>query len=329
MALPKAIQREVQAAEDITSAMQAQAASTQLVTDVSQLSQPPAANDAQPQTVATPAQPAAAPQAPDKTEAYWEQRFKTVIGMQQVEMPKLHSTIKTLESTVTSLKSELDQVKATKQQSQQTQPSVDPKDVEAFGSEMIEMVRRYAEQTFTMLSGQFEGKFAAVDGRVARLEEVVTGVNTRAVVSQEAQFYTTLTQLVSDWEEINQEDRWKAWLAEVDPVYGVPRQAALDAAFDRDNGRFDASRAANVFKAYRQTFPKKSSEALASQVAPSGAAGTAPSMQAAPKPIFTEKAIQDFYNDVARGKYAGRETEQQRLEGEINLAAAEGRIKPR
>jgi hypothetical protein len=49
-------------------------------------------------------------------------------------------------------------------------------------------------------------------------------------------------------------------------------------------------------------------------------------MQAS-KVLLTEKQITDFYNDVARGRYRGREAEQQRIETEINNAISEGRVR--
>lgn len=43
--------------------------------------------------------------------------------------------------------------------------------------------------------------------------------------------------------------------------------------------------------------------------------------------MFREADVTAFYNDVARGKYAGREREQERIEALINQALAEGRIR--
>jgi hypothetical protein len=41
---------------------------------------------------------------------------------------------------------------------------------------------------------------------------------------------------------------------------------------------------------------------------------------------MSQKAVQTFYNDLAKGRYRGREAEAERIENEINQAAAEGRI---
>jgi hypothetical protein len=42
--------------------------------------------------------------------------------------------------------------------------------------------------------------------------------------------------------------------------------------------------------------------------------------------MVSSKFIQNFYADVMRGKYKGREADQARIESQINQAAAEGRV---
>jgi hypothetical protein len=143
-------------------------------------------------------------------------------------------------------------------------------------------------------------------------------------VTLEQQFYAALKGLVPDWEQVNTNDNWLQWLAETDPVYGMPRQAALD------NGRknLDVQRVANVFNAFKAAHPVKQQDSLASQVAPTTVASPAPvTPVATQKPILAAKFIEKFYSDQAKGRYVGREAEMNRLEAEINQAAAEGRIR--
>jgi hypothetical protein len=127
--------------------------------------------------------------------------------------------------------------------------------------------------------------------------------------------------LVPNWEEINTNDAFLAWLGEVDPVYGQPRQAALNAAQQALN----SDRAANVFKAFMATLPQTpKSNPVDKQVSPKAAASTAPTPTE--KPVISQKQVTDFYNEVAKGKYRGREQEAARIEAAINAAMAEGRI---
>ena len=66
---------------------------------------------------------------------------------------------------------------------------------------------------------------------------------------------------------------------------------------------------------------------MESQLTPAsvGGAPQAPSTPA-PKQLLSQKFVQNFYTDVAKGRYAQKPQEQERIEAEINLAAQEGRI---
>lgn len=236
---------------------------------------------------------------------------------------ELQSQNRQYESQLSQMQKQIDALSQTrKQDEQKANATADPKDVENFGADLIEMVQRYAERVFQGMADQFGGKAAELDSRLAALEQQVTGVATRTNTNLEQQFYATLNTLVPDWEQVNQDSRWLAWLADIDSVYGAPRQAALDDAHQR----MDVQRVANVFKAFKAAHPVKQQSSMANQVAPNGAAASSP-VGPATKPILSTKFVEKFYNALAKGQYAGRETEAAQIEAEINTAAAEGRIR--
>jgi hypothetical protein len=202
-------------------------------------------------------------------------------------------------------------------------PEVDKRDVEAFGSDLMDMVQRYLTQHGQALNNQIHTRAAAIEQRLDALEQNVNGVSRRTSQSLEAQFYALLTKLVPDWEEINESDEWKLWLEERDPIYGARRQDALESAHSTN----DAQRVANVFSAFKNSRPvPKQPDSLASQVAPTSVASAPAPTQPAPKAFVSEKLITKFFNDVALGRYDKRPQEQARIEAEINSAVAEGRI---
>lgn len=205
-------------------------------------------------------------------------------------------------------------------------PAVDPKDYETFGKDMIEMVQRHAESVFGSLSQQFSARFAELDNRIAGVEQNLTGVSKQTTLSLEQLFWKDLASQVPDWNEINNSDKFLAWLAEVDPVFGYPRQAALQDA----QNKFDAARVAAMFKTFKSmnTPPVVQQQAnpLAAQVAPSTTASAPAPVQQADSEIITITAVNQFYDAVRRGKYRGREAEAEAIEARINKAAAEGRI---
>lgn len=318
MPLPKSVQRDLERAEAITAAMalEGQPPAPEPAPPAPPLLEPPIV--AQPVVPVTPVVAAVPGSSDADRAAYWEKRAQTVLGMMQTEVPQLRATVKTLETQIQTLTSQKQQEKPV------AKPQVDPKDVEAFGSDMIDMVQRYAEQAYASIAAQVDGKLVTIENRVSALETGVSAVGNATAATQEQQFFAALDHFVPNWQAVNEDTRWLAWLAEVDPIYGQSRQVALDVA----RANFDATRTANIFKAFIAAIQPSPAQTLASQVAPTTSAAalpsTAPSTQ---KRIWTQKEFGAFYNDLARGLYRGREAEAQAFEAELNLAASEHRIR--
>lgn len=317
MALPKAIQRQADeaAAAEAAIAQQVQQASEVVVMDPSQLkpaNEPPSAP------------PVVEPQTPPAPPAEdWQQKYRSLQGMFAQKTSELQTQNKQYESQLAQMQAQIQALsQARAQEEAKTKTEADPKDIENFGADMVEMVQRYAERVFQSMASQFGAKVADFETRLKNLETQVSGVSDRTNLTLEQQFYATLNNLVPDWEDINKDERWLKWLADIDPVYGAPRQAALDAAHQK----LDVERVANVFRAFKATAPAKPQSSLANQVAPSGAAASVPTAPQT-KPILSSKFVEKFYNDLAKGRYVGKEQEAASIDAEINTAAAEGRIR--
>jgi len=115
-------------------------------------------------------------------------------------------------------------------------------------------------------------------------------------------------------------------LREREPVYGVPRQAALSNAYEV----LDVTRVANIFKAYKQTLPQtpapsRAKQELQRQVAPTRTRSTTTPTDNVNDKIFTNQDIEQFYNDWRRGFYDEQEAAD--MEKQIHTAIAEGRIR--
>lgn len=189
------------------------------------------------------------------------------------------------------------------------------------------MVQRMARQTLASMRTEVGQLVTPLVGRVDALEKAVTGVTKVTAASTEDAFFAMLDDQVPGWEATNASQPWLDWLASKDPVYGLPRQAALDAAFERKDGRH----AVAIFKQFlsEQATPAtpEPRPSLESLVAPSAGGGAAvtPSAPEA-KPILSQKFIRDFYSHVSRGRYANDPEGQKRISQEIDLAVAEGRV---
>lgn len=237
--------------------------------------------------------------------------------MMSSEMNQLRSQARDAVAAVEELKQQL-AAKGAQPQSQ----AQDPKDVEAFGADLVEMVRRQASAEIQ------EAVRTHVSGIVSRLEKLeatleVTGQN--VAVTAEQQFFESLTRRVPDWRTVNADQRFLQWLGEADGVYGVPRQVALDNAV----GRANVEHAAAIFEAFKKTVTPAPApaNALNEQVQPARSGSAAPAVEAPQAQTVSSADITKFYNDVRRGVYRGREAELEQIEAQINMAIAEGRVR--
>lgn len=328
VALPPSIQRQADAAAAIEAQLASEqaAAAAPLGTVV-----PSAANletgtvvSATQGVVSTPTEtpepvapePAMAPEpAPPKED--FEQKWRTLQGTFRAQSTKLRA----LEDELAQMRHTLAVEKAARIAEQEPPAQrVDPKDVETYGADLVEMVGRVAESKFGAVAAQFQERLKAV-------EEKLEAAAQTASQSVERVFYADLTRLVPDWQTVNEDARWLAWLNETDPVYGARRQDALDNA----SRAMDAQRVAAVFNAWKAALPRAPAAAprpsLESQVAPRAAA-PAPIPTAQPGvEIITQREVQMFYQALSKGEFRGREQEAAAMEQRINRAAAEGRIR--
>lgn len=317
--LPKAVQRQVEAAEALLAESNKPVEPTAPET--------PSAPDPAPaaEQVVPPAPDAApAPVKPAPTEETWESRYKSLQGLFNARIPELQGQNKELATKLQAVMERLDTL--TKQPPAPTDAPqktvVDPKDVENFGQDLVEMVQRQTQAVLTSVAGRLDGVVKDFEKRLAAVEQALKGTTQTVAVTAEEVFFTKLAAQVPDWEQINADERFLAWLAEVDPVYGQPRQAALSAA----QQAMDVGRVVAVFNAFKALLPQKpKTDPLAKQVSPKSNASAPPAPTE--KPVITQQQVQAFYHDVATGKYRGRDAEVQQLEQMINEAMAEGRIR--
>lgn len=320
--LPKQIQRQVQQAD---AALAGPAPAAPEPTPVAPVpAEPPAAPAPAPAAEApapTPA-PAAPPAPAGDSEQTWEQRYRSLQGVHNSHVADLKQRLQHSESAIAALRAELEAAKQAKPAAPEPAP-VDPQDAETFGADLVQMVVRVAET-------RFMGLAARLEARITEVEQRLGGTAKAVAQTAEEVFLSRLQKAVPDYEEINTSQGFLAWLAEIDPVYGRPRQAALTEAANALN----VDRVAAIFLAYKGTLaapvapppsaPTHASE-LERQVAPNTGA-SAPQLRNEQPQFMTSAFVTKFYRDLAAGKYRGRDDEANRIEAQINQALAEGRI---
>jgi hypothetical protein len=272
------------------------------------------------------AQEAPKPQPSD--EDTWQKRYLTLQGMFNAEVPRLNGRIKELESQ---LQGAIEQFKAQRQAPEAVKPErlVTEKDEEAFGSDLLDVVKRQAKEIIQAERAQFQQVIEQLRAENEKLHHQMGSVSERQGVTDRRAYLQALEREVPAFGQINTDQRFLAWLDETDPMTGLSRKAYLDDAFQM----LDVQRTAAIFNSWPGAkpvqSPKPSPKAeLAKQVAPS-ASRTASNPTANPNErVWSMQDIDAFYRDMSRGTYRGKDAEAQRIEAEIDLAVSQGRVKP-
>ena len=328
MALPRNVQAQVEAADALlaiahpTLPSETAAPSLEALAKLPTPSPEPSPPVPATPAVNTPVEPASTP--PPTPDSAWEQKYKTLQGLFNKEVPGLQQQVRLLTEQGQRAASQLETLLQTKAAPPEPKaPEVDPRDVESFGSDLVDMVQRVTQRSMGDAAEKLNVIVQALNQRFDQLEQVTQGTSQAVAVSAEEAFFGKLTKVMPSWETTNASDGFLAWLAAEDPVYGASRQSVLDAA----QRSLNADRAVAVFKAYENTLPTPPKvNSLDRQVSPSSVATPEPTVPT-DGPMLSQKQITDFYADVSRGRYRGRDEEAQRTEQIINQAIAAGRVR--
>jgi uncharacterized protein YukE len=320
MALPQQVQAALDAAEATLAATNAPSANEASPAEPALDAQPqPDPFGGAPQPQAAPVEPPA-PAAPKPDP--WEARYTSLRGLFEKTVPELQGQVKTLQSNLNDAITRLNQASEKQESQPARQQEADPKDAANFGQDLVEMVSRVAGQAIGGAAQRFDAKVAQFEQQMARLEAAVQGTTQQVAVTAEQAFFDRVTKLVPTWEQVNVDPAFVAWLQEIDPVYGLARQAALNRAQESLN----ADHAAAVFQAFtgpQQAAPRET-DPLDKQMSPRSAASVQP--RSAQPQTISQADVTTFYDDVRRGLYRGNDAEVARIEQVINAALAESRI---
>jgi len=266
----------------------------------------------------------------DEEETY-EQRWRSLQGMYNAEVPRLHAERRELTNRVQQLEQLLASMTA-KPSGQAATPAeklITEQDIEDYG-DSIDVMRRVFREEAGALKQENAQLRQMLQQMQANVVPKVQQLSQRQAVSSEQAFWAELQTAVPDWQDINTSREFQSWLLEVDPLTGVPRQTYLEDA----QRNLDARRVVNFFTAWkgqagvpnaRSTRTAQSASELEKQVAPGRGRSGGNKTAGEPK-TYTQEDIKRFFTDVQKGKYKGKETERDRIERDIFAAQREGRI---
>ena len=317
MALPKQVEaqlRELEALEKQLTDAQNPAPADPAPT----LAEPP--QDPQPAPAEPkPVEPTPTPTEPVVAEETWQQKYKTLKGMYDAEVPRLHADLRELKAQVDSLRkaSETKPVEPVKPKA--AEKLVTDADVEAFGSDLIEVQRKVARE----VAAEFRGELDAMRAENDKLREQLTSTGTQV---SEASFEQRLYRMVPDFEAVNADPKWIAWLNEVDPLLRAPRSSVAQQAFNRG----DAEGVAHYVALFKQNSKPVEpaadrTEELERQLQPNRGATSAPPTSQKGK-VYTNADIEKMFRKAADLGTKGQTDAAKKLEAEIDAAFMEGRV---
>lgn len=259
----------------------------------------------------------------------WEQKYKTLQGMYNADVPRLNAKNREVSARV----SQLEQLLSTMQQSTKpeepvsTDPLITDADMKEYG-DSIDVMRRAAREEVNAANGriaQLEKTIQQLQGFVPQVQQV----QAQQQASSEQAFWSGLSNEVPNWQDINDNADFQSWLLSIDPLTGISRQTYLEDA----QKNLDTRRVASFFAAWEKEFGtpetarenrSNSNSQLEKQVAPGRGRSGKPASQESKN--YSPADIQKFFEDVRKGKFKGREEERGRMERDIFSAQREGRI---
>jgi hypothetical protein len=256
--------------------------------------------------------------------AYWKQRFDTLAGKFDAEVPRLHQQLRDQAERLAALSAQVEAVPATPSSGS---PALQ-QDIDSFGEDLVDFVRRMASEAIAAERAQLEKRFGAVTQQVEQVQGHV-------VRSEMSSFWKEVVSLVPDWLTIDTSPAWIQWL-DSSPEYtdATYRQLAAQ-AIDKGKPEKIAKLVDEWRKATGYTTPSPGNGAapqpppptpppqpsLSSQVAPSTVkSGGAP----VARKIISRSEYEAMYDVRNVQRYGDKEAA--RLIAEADAAVAEGRV---
>jgi hypothetical protein len=281
------------------------------------------------------------PEIPENTSEQAVQQPPTAdISAQLAELRKQAETAdqrwRVLQGMIDKKDSEIDSLRLLLAQlSQQQQPSAQPStpvsqstgkvtatDIQEYGAELIDLIGRKADEIV-------DGRLAPLLQQLNALSQSLNTVAHSSSRSAEQQFKAAMTQVVPEWEALNNDPGFLAWLQQPAPFTKEPKLDLLR----RAASELDAARAAEFFLEFKRTLAPAKAEETPPPAAPNAARFAAPGRSKAPAArvenpaggrMWTRADIAKLYDDKMAGRISQKEFDE--LERDIFKAQRENRI---
>lgn len=328
MALPKQVQAQASIADEYDK----QVAAAQ------QAAEPKPEDEQQPNTEQEPEQQSQEPVSveppkPAEDDATWKQRYLSLQGQYNSQVPTLQQQVKQLTESMDQLQAKLREQQTAPQPEPEQSQLVTNKDVEAFGEDLVDLARRIAKEEFGKRESKYIKQIEALEGQLSKAEGQVGEVVQSQAKSAQDRFFENLNATLPTWESIQATDDCQTWLATRIPG----SQATWNDALLNAAGRQDVQAVKEVFDTFFEKYPahnpsaKKQQQAnarqeLNRQVAPGKSTASTPSSQTGR--VYTSADYIAESNRIVRLSQQGKHDQAMQLQAELDAAQTEGRIRP-
>jgi hypothetical protein len=323
MALPKQVQKQLEEVEELEKALQAQLNPEAVQdTDPEELETGVEVTD-QAEEVPEPEEVEPADTSSTDVADDFKQKYSSLLGKYDAEVPRLHQQVRQLTEEMEALRQ-----KETAKQVEPTKPKkkvslVTDEDRAEFGEELLDVQRRIAKE----VSQEYEDRFEQQEAVIQSLQDKIAETGSQV---GEVGFSQRLAQLVPDFNQVDNDERWMAWLNEHDPMLRGPRRVQAQTAFDEG----DAQAIADYVKLWKNSLPEAKAEKpnrkseLEKQVAPNGSANSVRTQSATQSAkVYSSREMDSAWTKLRTMNTRGQYAEAEKLEAELTAAYMEGRVR--
>jgi hypothetical protein len=258
-------------------------------------------------------------QAKSETEEKWEQRYRTLKGMYDAEVPRLHTQVKELAKQMADLQQTAVKPKAS--ESDKPKALVTEDDIKVFGADLIEVQRKVARE----VAMEFQDTVTELRSENDKLREQLTTTGARV---SEASFDQRIHRLIPDFDQVNADSRWIDWLEEVDPILRGPRKSIAQGAFNSG----DAEAVAHYVSLFKKSVETPTplvedpvKRELNNQIQPKRNS-TASTQATKASRVYSAADVEAIFVRIAQMNARGQLDEARKLEADIDAAYTEGRV---
>jgi hypothetical protein len=245
------------------------------------------------------------------------------LGKYDAEVPRLHQQVRELNGELGQIRKDIAAKPVEPTKSKEKVSFVTDEDRAEYGEELLDVQRRVAKE----VSQDYEDRLERQDAVIAQLQEKLASTGSQV---GEMDFSQRLQQAVPDWSQIDNDERWVAWLNEHDPMLRGQRRVLAQAAFD--NG--DVEAVSDYVKLWKASLgePDAAKQTrkteLEKQVAPNRSANSTRTQSAAQNSkIYSPREVDNAWTKVRTLNTRGQYAEAEKLEAELTVAYMEGRVK--